>query len=140
LLDRHRKNGRRLADFTIRQTGWTAAESRAFAVGNFRIILLVGEAMALPGTKQRLKQEEKFPRLCKAFSANGGLIEPMKVSLRFLAQRRGRFASPKHAADLPAGGGWDLEQIDPAQALFDRLLAELHQDLKQQTVALDLPR
>ena len=34
-------------------------------------------APALRGIKQRLKQEEKFPRLREAFSANRGLIESM---------------------------------------------------------------
>jgi hypothetical protein len=53
--------------------------------------------------------------------------------------------APSIAADLLAGEsvglGWNFEQINPAQALFDRLLAVLHQDLMaQQTVALDLPR
>jgi hypothetical protein len=53
--------------------------------------------------------------------------------------------APSIAADLLAGEyvglGWNFEQIDPAQAFFDRLLAVLHQALMaQQTVALDLSR
>jgi hypothetical protein len=64
---------------------------------------------------------------------------------RFHAPRLHRFASTKHVADSLAGEyvglGWNFEQIDPAQAFFDRLLAVLHQALMaQQTVALDLSR
>ena len=52
--------------------------------------------------------------------------------------------APSIASDLlagePVGFGWNFEQVNPAQALFDCLRALLHQDLMaQQTVSLDLP-
>ena len=88
----HRWNERRLRDSQSDKPDGRRQSRAALAVGASGIILLVGEATALPDIKQCLKQEEKFPRLSKAFS---GLIDPMKVSAPIYCT----------AAGLPAGGG-----------------------------------
>ena len=113
--------------FTIRQTGWTAAKQSSACCRSFRDYFAGWRSHGFARHQAVLEARRKIPTLVQGFQWTDRPHEGLRADLL-------------HGGGFAGGRRIESRADQSGKALFDRLLAGPHQDLKRQAVTLDRPR